>query len=390
MILPLRLIGRIQQGNDSASEPVAEASQCWGASADKPAPSDAVSPLPIAEILPRESDLYYLSMRAISQSLLDGLWVDYRRPGVLEASAPLLNGQRICVDHRYYRAEDAIGAITQAQWDAEGANSNGVPGVNVRFFIDSKVAPGVVRRLAYPVPAIHSGSVTVGFEWEPSHPQLLEDGKFFWFLGEEVEGQVVRLIATRILFYREYSLVYEGADADAKRLPDAPDADDETDDETEEMKRKRMYAAAQKLPQGETDKERTVKLTTELKKILGLESHAAEDVPDGAVLTAVQSYAPQIAAAQAVIAAERVEVLRLATLAEGVDGKLSEVMATMIAQAAPEQLPALKTLYAEKAEGKFPQTCQKCGASQVAGRSSVEPPITDELAAKPVERIPFF
>lgn len=358
----------------------AEASQFRNSWYDgAPAATEEISTLPASEILPREEDLYFLTMRAISQKVIEGYWIDYSRPGVLEASVPLLNQQRICVDHCWWKAESAIGAVTSSMWDAQGQNSNGVPGINIRFFVDSKIAPGIVRRLAYPVPAIHSGSVTVGFAWEPSHPRLLEEDKFWWMLGEEVEGSIVRLVVTEIFFYREFSLVYEGADSDAKRLPDE-------DGEPEELKRKKddMYSAPITPPTGaQPNEETTVKLTAELKKILGLESHTAEDVPEAAVLAAVQSFAPQIAAAQAIISAERAEVLRLATLAEGSDGKLNEVIAGLISNATPEQLPGLKAMYADKAALKFPPN----------GRSSVEEPTrqtTTQQAAKPVETMRYL
>lgn len=319
------------------------------------AATEEVSTLPVSEILPREEDLYYLSMRAISQAVVEGYWVDYTRPGVLEGSAAMLSNQRICVDHCWWKAESAIGAIVESAWDAAGKESNGVPGINIRFFVDSKLAPGIVRRLAYPVPAIHSGSVTIGFEWEPSHPDLLEEDKFFWFLGENVDGQIVRLIATKILYFIEFSLVYEGADPNAKRLAD-PEAEDDLSDE---MKRKKegKYSAPKltEPPEGGITKEvTTVKLTAELKKILGLESYTAEDVPETVLLTAVEGFAPRLAVAEQIIAAERTEVVRLATLAEvGAEGQLPEALAAIIQQAPADQLTKLKDMYAKKAEARF-------------------------------------
>lgn len=370
----------LEKPTAQAPRKTGEASQFSGSSYFGSDASTEISTLPASEILPREEDLYFLTMRAISQKVIEGYWIDYTRPGVLEASVPLLNQQRICVDHCWWKAESAIGAITQSAWDAAGQNSNGIPGINIRFFVDSKIAPGIVRRLAYPVPAIHSGSVTVGFEWEPSHPRLMDEDKFWWAMGEEVEGSIVRLIVTKVLFYREFSLVYEGADSNAKRLPE-----EESDDNTDEMKRKKdgMYSAPTQPPTGEQHEEiKTVKLTAELKKLLGLESHTAEDVPDAAVLAAVTSFAPKIAAAEAIISAERAEVLRLATLAEGTDGKLNEVIAGLISNATPEQLPGLKAMYAEKAALKFPEK----------GRSSVEEPpiVTTQQAAKPVETMRYL
>ncbi len=372
----VHVIGQPVSGKGLA---VSEVSQFKNSYYESAAATEEISPLALSEILPRPEDLYYVTMRAISQRVVDGYWIDYSRPGVLEAAVPLLNKQRICVDHCYWKVESAVGAIVNSIWDAQGLNANGLPGINIRFFVDSKIAPGIVRRLAYPVPAIHSGSVTVGFEWEPSHPDLLEEKKFWWLLGQEVGGEIVRLIVTKILFFREFSLVYEGADEDAKRLPDedAP----MPDGETEQSKR----PAASHLPPdgGTTNEVKTVKLTAELKELLGLGSHTADDVPDAAVLAAVQSFAPMIKASQAIISAERAEVLRLATLAEGTDGKLNEVIAGLISNATPEQLPGLKTMYAEKAALKFPQ----------GGRSSIEEPTPQAItqqAAKPVETMRYL
>lgn len=372
---PIQVIGSPVSGKGQS---VSEISQFKNQYYDSSSATEEVSTLPVSEILPRDEDLYYVTMRAISQRLVDGYWIDYTRPGVLEASVPLLNKQRICVDHCYWKAESAIGAIVNSVWDTQGVNTNGLPGINIRFFVDSKIAPGIVRRLAYPVPAIHSGSVTVGFEWEASHPDLLEEKKFWWLLGQEVGGEIVRLIVTKVLFFREFSLVYEGADEDAKRLPD--DDAPMPEGETEQSKR----PAASNLPPegGTTNEVTTVKLTAELKKLLGLESHTADEVPDAAVLAAVQSFAPQIAASQAIISAERDEVMRLVTLAESVNGQLSDAFKAIVLSAAPDQLPALKKLYAEKVQAKFPAD----------GRSSKEEPGpgTTQQAAKPVEPMRYL
>ena len=386
MEMPLNLLGRIERA--APVEPGQAKPQVVSQFLDfNSGPADALSPLPVSEILPRPEDLYFLKMRAISQTVIEGHWVDYSRPGVLEASVALLKNQRLCKDHCYWNIEDALGAIVETEWDAQGAEANGLPGINARFFIDSKIAPGVVRRLAYPVPAIHSCSVTVGFEWEPSHPELLEDERFWWRLGEEQQdGQIVRLIATRILFYRELSLVYEGADPNAKRLSDddempAPRGADDDDDYG--RKKESMAAPVQ------SQESATVKLTEAQKKLLGL-AHAGADVPDTDVTAALDrlaaaqaSHAATLAAAEAIITAQRAEVTRLATLAEGVDGKLPEPVSLMIEHTPAEKLPGLLSFYQEKAQAKFP----------VNGRSSVEDsPVIKEQSKAPAkgERIKFF
>ena len=77
----------------------------------------------------------------------------------------------------------------------------------------------LVRGVAMEPPAIHSASVTVLFEFDFSHPDLVEEGRFWQLLGEEVEGEIVRLIVTTILGYWEISLVFQGAQEENKQLP---------------------------------------------------------------------------------------------------------------------------------------------------------------------------
>lgn len=124
-----------------------------------------------------------------------------------------------------------------------------------------------------------------------------------------------------------------------------------------------------------------MKLTAEQKKILGLESQAADDVPDAVVLAAIERFAPQVTASQAIIAAERAEVLRLATLAEvGAEGKLPEALAGIIQQADAGQLPSLKQMYAAKAETRF-----GVGKDGIGRSSKEEPPTTPVTAQQAVE-----
>ena len=349
--MPFRSVARIA----SATIEAAKLSQFYHEGTVNVGGADVeVSSLPVNEILPRPEDLIYFNFRAISQRVVECYAVDYTRPGVLEASTPLLVNQRVCKDHRNRTAGDGIGVITQAMWDAVGKDAEGLPGINIRFFVDAKIEPRLVRLLSYG--GVHSGSVTVAFEWEPSHPELLKAGNFWWKLGEEVDNEIVRLIATKILYYEEFSAVTQGADTVAKRIGDdaMPDVNDDG-----------QATAAQQQPQGTT--ETTVKLKTELKQFLGLQ-HAAEDVPETDVAAAIERMqaghadtSARLAAADAIIAAERVEVVRLATLAEGVDQILNPALVGIIQAAAPAQLPELKKMYEAKAAEKFGQ-----------GRSSVE------------------
>ncbi len=60
------------------------------------------------------------------------------------------------------------------------------------------------------------------FEFDFSHPDLVEQGRFWQLLGEEVEGQIVRLIVTVILGFWEISLVFQGAQEENKQQPPRP------------------------------------------------------------------------------------------------------------------------------------------------------------------------
>lgn len=172
-----------------------------------------------ASIVPRDDDYIYPLFRALSQTVIEGYWIDYSRPGVLEESTPLLAGQTVYADHHFWNVEKWLGVVNDSQWDAEGAQSDGVPGINVELKIDALLNPRIARGLLMQPPAIHSASVTVLFEYEYSHPDLIEEGRFWDLLGEEVSGELVRLIATKILSYWELSLVFQGADRGAKQLP---------------------------------------------------------------------------------------------------------------------------------------------------------------------------
>jgi len=132
-----------------------------------------------------------------------------------------------------------------------------------------------------------------------------------------------------------------------------------------------------------------VKLTAAQKTALGI-THEGEDVPDADVISTATSLAQRATSADAIVGAQRAEVLRLATLAEGVgEGdarKLAPEVAGLIEKADASQLPALVTMYAAKAQAAFPLTCQKCGSKEVKGRSSMEdPPVVGQEQSAPVQ-----
>jgi hypothetical protein len=315
----------------------------------------------IDDLKPKPSDFIHPLFRALSATLIEGYWLDYSKPGVLQAAVPLLQGQTVFEDHRYWRVRDWVGVVSKTVWDDKGEESNGVPGLNAELKIDWKKNPWIARGLMMTPPAIHSVSVTVLFEFDFSHPELVEQGRFWDLLGEEVEGHIVRLIVTRILGFWELSLVFQGADALAKKLA----GEQETGVE---------LTAPRGGPIKLTKENGTVKLTAQQKAALGLTALTGDDVPEGTVLQAVEGLAARAEAGDKFVTSQRAECLRVAKLAKlgAEDGTLPAALANSINKAEGDDLAGLITMYTAEAEQRFPQTCQHCGSKDIKGRSSVE------------------
>ena len=301
----------------------------------------------LEDLMPRESDYVYPVFRALSASVIPGYWLDYSRPGVLEASTQMLNGQTVYKNHAFRDVEQWLGAVNSATWDAEGAQTGRVPGINVELKLDWRMNTRIARGLLMRPPAIHSASVTVLFEYVYSHQELADQKRFWDLLGEEVDGETVRLIVTKILGYWEISLVFQGADQLAKQM-----------------------SAEQAM--NEPKEETSLKLTPELLARLGLEGGAQDSLSDEELFLAVNRLAAAADEGRAMVESLRAETVRLARLAEGVDGTLAEPIEELFRTANVKQLETMKRLYEERVAKRFPHTCQSCGDTSSTVRSSVE------------------
>ena len=338
------------------------------------------------DVMPKPGDYIYPLFRALSAVVIPGYWIDFSNPGVLEESVPLLYGQTVYKNHSFYDVERWLGVVNQSVWDAEGAEAGGVSGINAELKIDWKVNPLIARGLLMTPPAIHSVSVTVETEFEYSHPDIVQEDrwKFFDLLGEEVDREIVRFIVTKILSYWEISLVFQGADGLAKGRGVA-----ETERESFEVAARvpTLDRAATQTgggspapPPAATEENETVKLSAQLKALLGI-AHEGDEVPSDVLLPALETIGARAATGDQLLNASRAECLRLATLAEaGADGQLPAALAEVINDAPASQLTSLTQMYREKAAAKFGATCQACGARVEAGRSSVEA-MPEEAAA---------
>lgn len=140
---------------------------------------------------------------------------------VLKAGMNLLVGQTVNCDHST-DIGNAIGSVVEVYWQEAYQDGDAyIPaGINAKLKIDAKANPRIARGINMDPPSIHSNSVTIMFEWKPSHE--FEDKWEFWEkLGTyDKDGQLIRRIATRIIAFKETSLVSHGADPYAQLIRD--------------------------------------------------------------------------------------------------------------------------------------------------------------------------
>lgn len=124
---------------------------------------------------------------------------------------------------------NAVGVLGESRFDPAYRNASGeiIPaGINAPIWIDKVLRTDLCRMLTgYPVPTIQSVSITVYYEWDPSHTFTDHSGNedeylFEGRIGQMVDGRMVRRIVTKIIDIYESSLVWLGADPIAKILDD--------------------------------------------------------------------------------------------------------------------------------------------------------------------------
>jgi hypothetical protein len=133
---------------------------------------------------------------------------DFTKEGVLKSSVKAFADLTLYANHNA-NVNDWKGFVRNPTWD----EANTPPGINALFVIDKIVDPKLARGVE--TKALRSASVTIWFEYERSHPTL---SNFYDRLGEEVDGQIVRFIVTKIVNAGEVSIVWEGEDPYAKSL----------------------------------------------------------------------------------------------------------------------------------------------------------------------------
>ncbi len=336
----------------------------------------------LEDLIPKEEDYVNIPFRALSARYLGeaGYFLDFSREGVLKNSIPLMltetqGGVRkkpLKVQRNHsFAIEDTMGTITEAKWD--NSDKFGSPGINVMTRLDWKLYPDEVRKLLSNPPLIESASMSLLFDWEPSHPDL-KMWQFFDMLGHEVDGEIVRFIVTDILEYYHMGLVWDGGDAQATMLP-------------EETLQKKMAVAVPstfQLNRSQIKKEDTMGLEIKnldaLKEVLCLDSLKTEQELLDAVQALADSNSELIKEnrelkemaelGQKHLQALREEVLRKAMLLH--ENGIEETRKNLIENANYETLQMLDADYDRELKERFPLSCQDCGSTNISTRSSKE------------------
>lgn len=174
------------------------------------------------DLYPNDEEFIEPMFRLLSACIVSKNYMPTEFPkNVLKDSMNLLVGQTVNCDHETDVA-NAIGSVKSVSWQ-ESYTVDGVTipaGINGVLKIDGKSNPRIARGINMDPPSIHSNSVTVQFEWKPSH-RFEKEWEFYDKLGTIAEdGTMVRRIATRIISYKETSLVSHGADPFAQLIKD--------------------------------------------------------------------------------------------------------------------------------------------------------------------------
>lgn len=175
-------------------------------------------------LVPAAEDFFMFPFRHISATIVaGGTWraTDFSKEGVLKKSKGKLIGKPAYLNHNQEVGKE-VGVVGDTEWVDSYKHESGLtvpPGIEAPFIIDGKLYGDLVRKLSSPISPIQSASVTLVFEWEASH-DFEHEGDFFYHLGEEIDGEMVRRIAINIKDYEESSMVWMGADPYAKMLDD--------------------------------------------------------------------------------------------------------------------------------------------------------------------------
>lgn len=380
------------------------------------------------DLAPKDEDFITPIFRALSATVV---WkgykpIDFSKPGVLKAAMNLLIGQTINIDHETATG-NAIGSVRSVAWQ-ESYTDKGITvpaGINAEFLIDGKSNPRIARGIQMNPPSIHSNSVSVRFEWEPSHA-LKDDNDFYNKLGtKDDKGNLYRLIVTKVLQFSETSLVSHGADAYAQIIRDGKINNpvyasgvykfSHKDDKGEEIKYSHtldyktdlsLDLSSAAIPtdinnnQNEEQNQLNMNVLEILTEKLQLKDVTEENFSEKLqgfldaqktekensvsevqnkldeantekerLSTEVETFKPKAEAYDSLISNQREEAKKLYNLSKG--DKADAAILTMLENVDATALESLMAGYKEELELKFPSSCQSCGSTEITKKTSL-------------------
>lgn len=173
------------------------------------------------DLNPKDEDYVYPLFRALSNIIINKYGpIDFTDTKLLDEAKNKLIGLAVYTNHEMIVGNE-IGVISEVSFQKPYKSKTGVDipsGINVRLKLDGKSNPKIARAIMGTPPSIHSVSVTVEFEWEPSH-KFADVNEFWRKLGTYTEdGELITRKVTEIKNFYEISLVSHGADPYAQVL----------------------------------------------------------------------------------------------------------------------------------------------------------------------------
>lgn len=319
---------------------------------------------PVGETPPKnDGDYLHLNFRALSAVLVNDYAVDYTDQAMLKDAVPMLLRRPVLTDH--WRSVNAVvGTVIKTWWGAD--DGLGVPGIDCRVRLNRKALPTNLLAEIEADPPMHLAvSVTACFEWQKSHPNL-DDRQFWAMRGQELDGQLVRMVVTAVTEVPELSLVWAGADPQARLLEmHKPLTGSET-----------MSGANSQAGGAPTALSLSALLPLATRLGLGAEQVDTEAKALAALSAKVAEIMPLAEAGRAHLAARREECLRLAALSAP-DHKPPEHLTSLVNGSGLETVEALIAQFGGKAAASFTAVCPKCQTA-VPIRSSLEAPAPDQ------------
>lgn len=294
-------------------------------------------------------EYFVCNARLLSKAVTPYRKFDFTQGNVLKDAVPLFDGLTLYANH-WADVENWKGKVLNPVWDEKNVPN----GINALVAFDRVVDPKLARGAE--TKALRSFSVTIWFEFVKSHPDL---ANFFDRLGEEVDGEVVRLIVTKITNAGELSVVWEGEDPYAKSFNAGGEPPVQPEGEEKTMK---LNAATIALLGIAADTDITPAL---------LEGKIGElGTKIGALETKVTALEPDAQIGQQVLTETRERAMTLYKTLKG-DKFSQDFCEGVIAKANLKTARALVSEFEEAIDKTVPLTCTKCG-EPVARRSSHE------------------